>query len=205
MIELYYWTSPNAYKVIILLEELGLPHTLIATDITRGEQHSEEFLAIAPSGKIPALVDRSPDQAGGSLCVFESNAILQYLADKTGRFMPSEPAHRQEMVNWLFWQAGNFGPVLGQVQQLRSGFAQECPELGESWHEEADRLYRVLDRRLADREYIAGDYSIADMACYPWAVLHEKQGLNLPDYPNLMHWYFSLEEREAVERAYDLS
>lgn len=205
MIELYYWTSPNAYKVIILLEELELPHTLIPVDITRGEQHSEEFLAIAPSGKIPALVDRNPEQAEDSLSVFESNSMLLYLAEKTGQFVPSDSVRRYEMVNWLFWQAGNFGPVLGQAQQFRSGFAQEYPELQDYWRQEADRLYRVLDHRLADREYIAGDYSIADMACFPWAVLHEKQGLNLPDYPQLMQWYFSLEERESVERAYDLS
>lgn len=205
MIELYYWTSPNAYKVIILLQELELPHRMIPVDITDGAQHSAEFLAISPSGKIPALVDRDPDAMENPLPVFESNAMLLHLAEKTGQFIPSDPIRRNEMISWLFWQGGNFGPVLGQAQHFRAESARGYPEIREYWHKEADRLYRVLDRWLEDRDYIAGEYGIADMACYPWAVLHEKQGLNLPDYPNLMQWYFSLEEREAVECAYDLS
>ena len=204
MIDLYYWTTPNGHKITIMLEELGLPYNLIPVDIGKGEQFEPDFLAISPNNRIPAIVDHEPAAAEGPLSVFESGAILLYLAEKTGRFIPADPAGRFDVLQWLFWQMGNLGPMLGQIHHFGHYAPERIPYAIDRYRNEASRLYRVLDRQLEGREFICGDYSIADMACYPWTVSHERQGQALPDFPNVMRWFFAMEEREAVERAYDI-
>ena len=202
MLDLYYWTTPNGHKVTMLLEEVGLAYTLRPVNIGKGEQFEPEFLAIAPNNRIPALVDREPDDGGEPLALFESGAILEYLADKTGRFLPQETRPRFEVLQWLYWQMGGLGPMLGQNHHFR-GYAPETIDYAiKRYTDEAKRLYRVLDNRLADREFVAGDYSIADMACYPWTVSHERQGIDLADYPNVKRWYDTIGARPATARAY---
>jgi GST-like protein len=202
MLDLYYWTTPNGHKVTMLLEEVGLAYTLHPVNIGKGEQFEPEFLAIAPNNRIPALVDREPDDGGGPLALFESGAILEYLADKTGRFLPQETRPRFAVLQWLYWQMGGLGPMLGQNHHFR-GYAPETIDYAiKRYTDEAKRLYRVLDNRLADREFVAGDYSIADMACYPWTVSHERQGIDLADYPNVKRWYDTIGARPATARAY---
>ena len=202
MLDLYYWTTPNGHKVTMLLEEVGLAYTLRPVNIGKGEQFEPEFLAIAPNNRIPALVDREPDDGGEPLALFESGAILEYLADKTGRFLPQETRPRFEVLQWLYWQMGGLGPMLGQNHHFR-GYAPETIDYAiKRYTDEAKRLYRVLDNRLADREFVAGDYSIADMACYPWTVSHERQGIDLADYPNVKRWYDTIAARPATARAY---
>lgn len=204
MIDVYYGSSPNGYKVLILLEELEIPYRIVPVDLNGDLPAIPGFLEASPDGRIPAIVDHQPDSGAGPPCsVFESGAILLYLAQKTGRFLPKDPASRLEVMKWLFWQVATFGPVLGQLGYFRNSRSPQ-EEVVDYFVGQATRLYRLLDRQLEGREYVAGLYSIADMAIYPWTVLHEKQRQNLPDYPNLMRWYFAMEEREAVERAYDI-
>ena len=204
MIDLYYWTTPNGHKITILLEELGLPYNLIPVDIGKGEQFEPDFLAISPNNRIPAIVDHEPAHAHEPLSIFESGAILLYLAEKTGRFLPRDEAGRYNVLQWLFWQMANLGPMLGQIHHFGHYAPEKIPYAIDRYRNEASRLYRVLDRRLEGRDFICGEYSIADMACYPWTVSHERQGQALPDFPNVMRWFFAMEEREAVERAYDI-
>ncbi len=202
MLELYYWTTPNGHKVTMFLEEAGLPYLVKPVHIGKGEQFAPDFLAIAPNNRIPALVDPEPEDGGAPLSLFESGAILEYLADKTGRFLPRETRPRFAVLQWLYWQMGGLGPMLGQNHHFR-GYAPETIDYAiKRYTDEAKRLYRVLDNGLEGRDFIAGDYSIADMACYPWTVSHERQGIDLADYPNVQRWYDAISARPATERAY---
>lgn len=203
MIELYYWTTPNGHKITIFLEETGLPYVLKPVDIGKGEQFDPEFLKISPNNRIPAIVDTEPADGGGPLSVFESGAILQYLAEKTGRFLPSHLRGRVEVMQWLFWQMGGLGPMAGQNHHFSQYAAEKIPYAIERYVKETERLYGVLDDRLEGRPFIAGDYSIADMACYPWIVPYENQGQRLEDFPNVARWFAEVRERPAVVRAYE--
>lgn len=203
MIELFYWTTPNGHKITIFLEEAGLPYVIRPVDIGKGEQFAPEFLAIAPNNRIPAIVDTAPADGGKAISVFESGAILQYLAEKTGRFLPADVRGRVEVMQWLFWQMGGLGPMAGQNHHFRQYAAETIPYAIDRYVKETERLYGVLDDRLADRPFVAGDYSIADMACYPWIVPHENQGQDLADFPNLARWFGAIRERPAVVRAYE--
>jgi GST-like protein len=203
MIELYYWTTPNGHKITIFLEETELPYALKPIDIGKGQQFAPEFLKISPNNRIPAIVDTEPADGGGPLSVFESGAILQYLAEKTGRFLPSDLRGRVEVMQWLFWQMGGLGPMAGQNHHFSQYAAEKIPYAIDRYVKETERLYGVLDERLEDRAFIAGDYSIADMACYPWIVPHENQGQRLEDFPNLARWFAAIRERPAVVRAYE--
>ena len=203
MIDLYYWTTPNGHKITMFLEEAGLPHRIVPIDIGKGEQFAPDFLKISPNNRIPAIVDHAPADGGGPLSVFESGAILLYLAEKTGRFLPADLRGRNEALQWLFWQMGGLGPMAGQNHHFGIYAPEPIPYAIERYVKETSRLYAVLDRRLAGREYIAGDYSIADMACYPWIVPHERQRQNLADFPNLARWFAAVGARPATVRAYE--
>jgi GST-like protein len=202
MIDLYYWTTPNGHKITVFLEETGLPYTIKPVNIGKGEQFAPEFLAISPNNRIPAIVDHEPADGKGPLSVFESGAILQYLAEKTGKFLATDLRGRTETMQWLFWQMGGLGPMLGQNHHFRNYAAEKIPYAINRYVKETERLYGILDERLADREFIAGAYSIADMACYPWIVPHERQGQNLDDFPNIKRWFETMQKRDAVQRAY---
>jgi len=205
MIDLYYWPTPNRHKITIFLEETGLPYTIKPVNIGKGEQFAPEFLAISPNNRIPAIVDNEPAGGGKPISVFESGAILQYLAEKTGKFLPTDLQGRTEVMQWLFWQMGGLGPMLGQNHHFRNYVGEKIPYAIERYVKEIERLDGVLDERLADREFVAGAYSIADMACYPWIVLHERQGQNLDDFPSLKRWFETIQRRDAVERAYAIA
>jgi len=199
-IDLYYWPTPNGWKITIMLEECGLPYNVHPVNIGKGEQFKPDFLAISPNNRMPAIVD--PDGPGGQpISVFESGAILQYLGRKTGQFYPSDERQRVEVEQWLFWQMGGFGPMLGQVHHFRIYAPEKTPYAIDRYTNEANRLYGVLNRRLADREFVAGEYSIADMATAPWAKLWERQGQNIDDFPHVKRWLQSVLARPAVERA----
>jgi GST-like protein len=202
MIELYFWTTPNGYKPLIFLEETGLDYALVPVDIGAGAQFEPDFLKIAPNNRIPAIVDTAPAGGGKPISVFESGAILHYLAEKTGRFLPTEPAARADVQQWLFWQMGGLGPMAGQNHHFSNYAPEKVPYAIDRYVKETARLYRVLDTRLADRDFIAGDYSIADMASYPWIVPYRNQGQDLADFPNLARWFAVVGAREAVKRAY---
>ena len=202
MIDLYTAPTPNGWKVSIMLEECGLPYRVHLIRLDKGEQFAPDFLAISPNNRIPAIVD--PDGPDGSpIPVFESGAILLYLAEKTGRFLPGDLRGRAEVLQWLFWQMGGLGPMLGQNHHFTQYAPEKVPYAIDRYVNETNRLYGVLDRRLADRDYVAGaDYSIADMACYPWIVPHEKQRQNLDDHPNLKRWFESVRDRAGTVAAY---
>jgi GSH-dependent disulfide-bond oxidoreductase len=202
MIDLYYWTTPNGHKITIFLEEADLPYTIKPINIGKGEQFGSEFLAISPNNRIPAIVDHEPAGGGNPISVFESGAILQYLAEKTGKFLPTDLRGRTEVMQWLFWQMGGLGPMLGQNHHFRNYTTEKIAYAINRYVKETERLYGVLDERLADREFVAGDYSIADMACYPWIVLHERQGQDLNDFSNIKRWFETIQRRAAVQRAY---
>lgn len=202
MIDLYYWTTPNGHKITLFLEEAGLPYTIHPINIGKGEQFQPEFLAIAPNNRIPAIVDQAPTDGGAPISLFESGAILQYLAEKTGQFLPADIRDRTEALQWLYWQMGGLGPMLGQNHHFSQYAPDKIPYAINRYVKETARLYGVLDKRLADRDYVAGAYSIADMAAYPWIVPYEKQGQNLADFPNLQRWFEAIKVRPAVERAY---
>lgn len=202
MIDLYYWTTPNGHKVTIFLEEAGLPYRITPVNISKGEQFKPEFLAIAPNNRIPAMVDLAPANGAATLSLFESGAILLYLAEKTGRFIPADLAGRAEVLQWLFWQMGGLGPMAGQNHHFSQYAPDKIPYAIDRYVNETARLYAVLDRRLADREYVAGEYSIADMASYPWVVPHKKQGQDMDKFPNLKRWFDAIAERPAVKAAY---
>jgi GST-like protein len=202
VIELYFFPSPNGMKATIMLEECGLPYRLRPVDILRGEQFSLDVLAVSPNNKIPALVDH--DAQPRPIAVFESGAVLIYLAEKSGKFLPTESAARFDVLQWLFWQVGGLGPMAGQAHHFRA-FASEVVPYGiRRYTDEVNRLYAVLDRRLADREFLAGDYSIADMAAWPWIVPHERQGQKLEDFANVKRWFECVRDRPAVRRAHAL-
>lgn len=205
MIDLYYWTTPNGHKISLFLEEAGLPYTLYPVNIGLGEQFKPEFLKIAPNNRIPAIVDHQPTDGGQPLSLFESGAILLYLAEKTGQFLPQDLRGRQEALQWLFWQMGGLGPMAGQNHHFSQFAPEKIPYAIKRYVDETARLYGVLDRRLADRKFVAGsDYSIADMAIYPWIASYKKQSQKLEDFPNLQRWFNNIQARPATERAYAL-
>lgn len=198
-IELYYFPTPNGWKISILLEELGLPYEVKLIDITQNEQFAPEFLKISPNNRIPAVID--PDGPGGEpISVFESGAILQYFGRKTGRFYPSDERQRVEVDQWLMWQMGGFGPMLGQNHHFNKYAPEKLPYAIKRYVEETRRLYRLLNKRLEDRDFVAGDYSIADMALIGWASLWEGQKMQIDDFPNVKAWLERMLARPAVQR-----
>jgi GST-like protein len=199
MIELHSWPTPNGWKITIALEEMALPYETHWVNIGRGEQFAPAFLAISPNNRIPAIVDRS---VSPPLSVFETGAILVYLAEKTGLFLPAEPRARSEVLQWLFWQVGGLGPMLGQHGHFKLYAQEKIPYAIQRYEDETKRLYGVLDRRLADRAYVAGDYSIADMAAWPWIVTYKAQGIDLAEFPNVRRWYDALKQRPALQRGF---
>jgi GST-like protein len=205
MIDLYYWTTPNGHKITIFLEEAGLAYAIRPVNIGRGEQFQPEFLAIAPNNRIPAIVDHAPTDGDAPISVFESGAILLYLAEKTGAFLSPDVRARVETLEWLFWQVGGLGPMAGQNYHFRRDAPEPLDYPIERYTKETNRLYRVLNTRLSDRFFVAGDYSIADMAIYPWIVPHEQQGQKLEDFPALKAWFERIAARPAVRRAYALA
>ncbi|WP_426181936.1 glutathione S-transferase N-terminal domain-containing protein [Pseudomonas sp. TWRC1-2] len=205
MIDLYYWTTPNGHKVSLFLEEAGLPYKVHPINIGQGDQFKPDFLKIAPNNRIPAIVDQSPSDGGAPISLFESGAILLYLAEKTGQFIPKDLRGRQEALQWLFWQMGGLGPMAGQNHHFSQFAPEKIPYAIKRYVDETARLYGVLDRRLADRAFVAGeDYSIADMAIYPWIVSHKWQSQRLEDFPHVQRWFNSIKERPATVRAYEL-
>jgi GST-like protein len=202
MIDLYYWPTPNGHKITIFLEEAGLPYRIVPVNIGAGDQFKPEFLRISPNNRMPAIVDTAPSDGGAPVSVFESGAILGYLAEKTGRFLPAETRARVEVQQWLFWQMGGLGPMAGQNGHFALYAPEKIPYAIERYVKETNRLYAVADRRLADRECLAGDYSIADMAVYPWIVPYERHGQVLGHFPHLKRWFDAIRGRPAVERAY---
>jgi GST-like protein len=205
MIELSYWTTPNGHKITIFLEESETPYRITPINISKGEQFGEAFLKLSPNNRIPAILDTAPADGGAAISVFESGAILQYLAEKTGKFLPAEVRGKYDVLQWLNWQMGGLGPMAGQNHH----FVQYAPERIEyamnRYISETNRLYGVLNKRLADREFVAGDYSIADIAAYPWVVPYERQKQNIDDFPHLKRWFLSIKTRPAVMRAYDMA
>jgi GSH-dependent disulfide-bond oxidoreductase len=203
MIELYYWPTPNGHKITLFLEETGLPYTIKPVNIGKGEQFEPAFLQISPNNRMPAIVDKTPGDSGEPISVFESGAILQYLAEKTGRFLPVDVRGRATVMEWLFWQVGGLGPMLGQNHHFNRYAPEKIPYAIDRYMRETRRLYGVLDKRLEGRDFIAGkEYSIADMAAYPWTVSHENQGVNLDDVPDLKRWFERIRDRPATQRAY---
>ncbi|HEX5127606.1 MAG TPA: glutathione binding-like protein [Rhodocyclaceae bacterium] len=206
MIDLYYWTTPNGHKITMFLEECGLPYRIVPVNIGKGDQFKTDFLRISSNNKIPAIVDNAPEDGGAPLALFESGAILLYLADKTKKFIAQDLRGRNETVQWLFWQMGGLGPMAGQNHHFVQYAPEKLPYAIERYVKETSRLYAVLDKRLADREFLAGgeagEYSIADIASYPWIVPYERQQQNLDDFPNLKRWFNAIRERPATVRAY---
>jgi GST-like protein len=203
MIDLHYWTTPNGHKITIFLEEAGLPYRIVPVNISKGDQFKPGFLAISPNNRIPAIVDHEPVGGGAPISVFESGAILLYLAEKTGRFLPADPLGRVEVTQWLFWQMAGLGPMAGQNHHFSNYAPEKLPYAINRYVSETNRLYGVLNKRLADRPFIAGTYSIADMAAYPWIVPYRNQGQSLEDFPHLKRWFETIRNRPAVVRAYD--
>jgi GST-like protein len=204
MIDLYYWTTPNGHKITIFLEETGLPYALKPVNISKGEQFHPDFLAIAPNNRIPAIVDHAPPDGGAPLSLMESGAILLYLAGKTGRFYPDDLRARCDCAQWLFWQMGGLGPMAGQNHHFNLYASEKIPYAIDRYVNETGRLYAVLNKRLADREFVAVDYTIADMACYPW-IRPERQRQDIDTFPHLKRWLAAIKARPAVERAYALA
>ena len=202
MIQLYYWPTPNGHKVTMLLEETGVPYQLHGVNIGKGDQFKPDFLKISPNNRMPAMVDEDPPGGGAPASIFESGAILVYLAEKTGKFLPKDLRGRFEALQWLFWQMGGLGPMAGQNHHFSLYAPEKLPYAIDRYVKETNRLYAVLDKRLGDREFVAGAYSIADMACYPWIVPYERQGQKLEDFPNLKRWFEAIKARPATVRAY---
>lgn len=205
MIDLHYWTTPNGHKVSLFLEEAGLPYKIFPVNIGQNDQFKPEFLKIAPNNRIPAIVDHEPADGGAPLSLFESGAILLYLAEKIGKFIPQDLRGRQETLQWLFWQMGGLGPMAGQNHHFNRFAKEKIPYAIKRYVDETARLYGVLNKHLDDREFVAGtQYSIADMAIYPWIVPHSFQEQNLDDFPHLQRWFEIVANRPATQRAYAL-
>ncbi len=201
-IDVYYWPTPNGWKVTILLEELGAPYNIIPINIGKGEQFKPEFLKISPNNRMPALVDHEPLGGGEPLAIFESGAMMEYIAEKHGKFLPKDARGKYEVLQWVYWQMANLGPNSGQANHFRH-YAPEKIAYGiNRYTDEVNRLYGVMNTRLADREYLAGAYSIADMASWPWVVPYERVGQDLNDFPHLKRWFEALKARPAVDRGY---
>ncbi len=203
MIELYFWTTPNGMKPLILLQETGLAHTVRPVNISKGEHFTEAFSRISPNRKIPAIVDHAPASGEAPVSLFESGAILQYLAEKTGHFLPQSRSGRGEVMQWVFWQMAGLGPMLGQYLHFAVYADQAVPYAQGRYSREKERLYQVLDSRLRDREFIAGDYSISDIAAYPWIHRLEREASHLNGFTNLKRWHEAVSQRPAVARAYE--
>ncbi|MFP0196137.1 glutathione binding-like protein [Pseudomonas sp. PHC1] len=205
MIDLYYWTTPNGHKISLFLEEAGLRYDVHPINISQGEQFQPHFLNIAPNNRIPAIVDHEPADGGEPLSLFESGAILLYLAEKTGKFLPKDLRGRQVALQWLFWQMGGLGPMAGQNHHFSQFAPEKIPYAIKRYIDETARLYGVLDKQLANNEFVAGsEYSIADMAIYPWIVSHKWQSQNLEDFPNVQRWFNHIKDRPATVKAYAL-
>jgi GSH-dependent disulfide-bond oxidoreductase len=204
VIDLYYWPTPNGHKITIFLEETGTPYKLFPVNIGTGEQFNPDFLKISPNNRMPAMVDDDPAEKGPPISVFESGAILLYLAEKTGKLLPRDLRGRWTALEWLFWQMGGLGPMSGQNNHFANYAVEKLPYAIKRYLDETNRLYGVLDKQLATHEYIADAYSIADMACYPWTVPPERYGQNLNEFPNLKRWWETMRDRPAVKRAYEL-
>ncbi|WP_417514693.1 glutathione S-transferase N-terminal domain-containing protein [Minwuia sp.] len=203
MIDLYYWPTPNGWKISIMLEECGLAYRMIPVNIGEGEQFDPDFLKISPNNRMPAIVDH--DGPGGApYHLMETGAILIYLAEKTGMFLPKDPAGRYRVIEWLMWQMGGVGPMFGQNGHFKLYATEDIPYAKKRYLDESNRLYGVLDRRMAGRDYVADEYSIADMALMPWFMLHRMQGIVMDDYPNVRRWYDLVKQRPAVRRGVDL-
>ncbi len=204
MIDLYYWTTPNGQKVLIYLIEAGLEYKIKPIHIGRGDQFEPEFLRISPNNRIPAIVDHAPADGGEPVSVFESGAILLYLGEKLGQFLPASGRGRIEVFEWLMWQMGGLGPMLGQNHHFRAFCDDQIPYAIDRYTKEATRLYNVLNRRLAGRDWICDQYSIADMACYPWTTSYERQGQDMEDFPQVKAWQERMAHRPAVAQAYEI-
>ena len=205
MIDLYYWPTPNGWKISILLEECALPYRLVPVNIGAGEQFAPGFMAISPNNRMPAIVDHAPDGGGEPIAVFESGAILQYLAEKTGRFLPADVRGRIAVLQWVMWQMGGLGPMAGQNGHFLLYAPEKIPYAIERYVKETSRLYGVLNKRLADRKFICGkQYTIADMASYPW-IIPDRQGQDMKDFPHLARWHAAIKARPATTRAYELA
>jgi GST-like protein len=202
MLDLYAWPTPNGYKISIMLEETGTPYRVIPVNLGAGEQFAPDFLKISPNNRMPAIVDH--DAAGGPISIFESGAILMYLAEKTGQFWPTEPHARYKVAEWLMWQMAGFGPMLGQAGHFKRAAPEPIPYAIERYTNEARRLFGILDTQLADREYIADDYAIADMACYPWSMAYKYLELPMDDFPHVTRWQATMAARPAVARGMEL-
>jgi GST-like protein len=206
MIDLYYWTTPNGHKISIFLEEAGLKYDIHPINISQNDQFKPEFLKISPNNKIPAIVDHEPADGGAPLSLFESGAILLYLAEKTGQFLPKDLRGRQQALQWLFWQMGGLGPMAGQNHHFSQFAPEKIPYAIKRYIDETARLYGVLDKQLANNAFVAGsEYSIADMAIYPWIVSHKWQSQDLEDFPNVLRWFNHIKDRPATVRAYALA
>ncbi|MBZ1351072.1 glutathione S-transferase N-terminal domain-containing protein [Alcaligenaceae bacterium LF4-65] len=206
MIDLYYWTTPNGHKITMFLEECGLAYTIKPINISKGEQFAADFLKVAPNNRIPAIVDHAPAGGGAPLSIFESGAILLYLADKTKRFIPQDLHGRNDCLQWLFWQMGGLGPMAGQNHHFVQYAPEQLPYAIERYVKETSRLYGVLNKRLSDgRDYICGEYSIADMAAYPWIVPHERQRQDLKIFPAVEAWFVRVKSRAATKTAYEIA
>jgi GST-like protein len=205
MIDLYYWPTPNGHKITMFLEETGVPYKIVPVNIGSGEQFTPEFLAISPNNRMPAIVDRAPKDGNSPIPIFESGAILLYLAEKAGKFMPLDLRGRVQVTQWLMWQMGGLGPMLGQNHHFSAYAPEKIPYAIDRYVNETNRLYGVLNKRLEGRSFVAGDYSIADMACYPWIVPYERQGQKLEDFPHLKRWFEEIKGRPATVRAYALA
>jgi GST-like protein len=202
MIDLYYWPTPNGHKITMFLEETDMPYKLVPVNIGAGEQFKAEFLRISPNNRMPAIVDHTPLERGAPISVFESGAILLYLADKSEQFIANDLRGRVQVLQWLFWQVGGLGPMAGQNHHFSRYAPEKIPYAIERYVKETNRLYGVLNQRLGTQEFLAGAYSIADMASYPWIVPHENQGQNLDDFPHLKRWFEAIKKRPATVRAY---
>ena len=203
MIDLYYWPTPNGLKITVLLREIGLVYRLYPINIGKGDQFDPEFLSVSPNNRIPAIVDHEPEGGGDSISVFESGAILLYLAEKYDQFLPTDQRLRVQAIEWLMWQMGGLGPMLGQNHHFNRYAPEDVPYAIKRYSDETLRLYAVLNRRLIDRDYIAGSYSIADIAVYPWVNRYEWHKTDIDRFPEVKRWYQSIGERPGVVRAYD--
>lgn len=200
MIDIYFWPTPNGFKITIFCEEAGVRYKIVPVNISKGDQFEPEFLRISPNNRMPAIVD--PDGPGGEpIAIFESGAILLYLAEKHGVFLPSETRARYDVMQWLMWQMANIGPLLGQNHHFRMYAPKTLDYAVERYTNEAKRLYNVLDNQLEDREFMCGEYSIADMATFPWILPYKRQGIDMEEYPNVRRWFDALKNRPAVSKA----
>jgi GSH-dependent disulfide-bond oxidoreductase len=204
VIDLYYWPTPNGWKVSIMLEECGLPYNVRYVNIGAGEQFNPDFLKISPNNRMPAMVDDDPMGGGAPISIFECGAILEYLAEKTGKFMPRGARGKYEVLQWLYWQVGGLGPMAGQNHHFNVYAPEKLPYAIDRYVKETNRLYGIVESRLKDRPFLAGDYSIADMAAFPWIVPHKLQGQNLDDFPRLKVWFENIHARPAVGKGLDL-